>query len=346
VTAAEPRRILANLLAEDDLARLIDPRRRHRPPSRTVLRTVARLAVELRVFAREGDRLWLPAPIDLTDPTHLTDPTMPPGPRLESGLLELLPPTAELLAWCETPDAVRLRGGPRTGAIPWDALLHELVWHLPVAPPTVVATVHHRAFHLRVAEELGCALPGARMVASVAELDRILARRNAPLSWVLKAPLSASGRDRFIARAGPPLSDPKSRRTVEHLFERHGPLLFEPWMDRVADYGCAALVTPSTLRIIGIHRQRVDIKGQFAGIGLNADLPDRDREKLLQTVEDVASALRREGYAGPFGVDAWTYRLPDGTTAFNPLGEINARMTFGLVEWTRHGTEASARLAR
>ena len=316
------RRILGNLLAEDDLARLVDPRRRHRQPNQNVLRTVARLGSQLRVFARDGDRLWLPAP---------ADPDAAPGLILESGPLDWLEPTTELLAWCETPDAARLRTEPRGTGIPWDAPLHELVWHLPVAPPAVVATVHHRSFHLQVAEELGCALPGARMVGSMAELDRILAAREAPESWIVKAPFSASGRERYLIRKGRLLPDEKSRRTVEHLFERHGPLLFEPWMDRIADYGCSALLTASELRVIGIHRQQVDLKGQFAGIDLQADLPERDRERFLEIVDGVAAALRREGYSGPFGVDAWTYRRADGSIAFHPLGEINARMTFGLV---------------
>lgn len=316
------RRILGNLLAEDDLARLADPRRRQRTPNQNVLRTVARLGVLLRVFGREGDRLWLPAP---------ADPAAAPGLILESGPLDHLKPTAELLAWCETPDAARLRSAPRSSVIPRDAPLHELVWHLPVAPPAVVAAVHHRGFHLRVAEELGCALPGARMVDSMAELDRLLAAHTTPESWVVKAPFSASGRERHLIRKGPLLPDAKSRRTVEHLFERHGPLLFEPWMDRIADYGCSALLTANELRIAGIHRQQVDRKGQFAGIDLHAGLPERDRERFLETVEGVASALRREGYAGPFGVDAWTYLREDGTPVFHPLGEINARMTFGLV---------------
>jgi hypothetical protein len=171
------------------------------------------------------------------------------------------------------------------------------------------------------------------MVASMTGLDRLLAARSAPPAWVVKAPLSASGRDRYIERNGPALADPKGRRTVEHLFARHGPLLFEPWMERIADYGCAALLTGSGLRIAGLHRQRVDAKGQFAGIDLESGLAERDRERFLEVVEGVASALRREGYAGPFGVDAWTYRRPDGSAAFHPLGEINARMTFGLVAW-------------
>lgn len=315
----EPRLILGNLLAEADLARLTSDeprRRRHRPPPGTVLRTASRMAAQLRVFARDSDLLWTP----------------------EDGPLE---PAPEVLAWCETPDSVRLRARPREPIDPdllWNTPLRDLLWRLPVAPPAVVAAVHHRAFHLRVAEELGCALPGARTVESLADLDQTLRERTAPARWVVKAPLSAAGRDRHIARHGPALADAKERRTVERLFERHGPLLFEPWMERIADYGCAALLTAGELRIVGFHRQRVDGKGQFAGIDLAADLPDRELGCFRETVEGVAAALRREGYRGPFGVDAWTYRRPDGKAAFHPLGEINARMTFGLVAWAGRPT--------
>jgi hypothetical protein len=309
------RRILANLLCEDDLAR------RRASPSRAVLETVARMAALLRVFAQDGDHLWSPAPVE----------SLPDGPRLilESGPLRDLPPAEEVLAWCETPEAAAHRLGPRSSAVSLDAPLHELLWTLPVPSPSVVAAVHHRAFHLQVAERLGCALPGARMVESLTELDRL----PLPRSWVVKAPLSASGRSRYIERNGPALSDPKARRTVERLFERHGPLLFEPWMDRVADFGVSAILTGTDLRIVGIHGQQVDRKGQFAGIDLQPDLTEGDRDHLLETVEAVGAALRRAGYVGPFGIDAWSYRNEDGTVVLNPLGEINARMTFGLVAW-------------
>ncbi len=317
MTGAGPRLLLANLLAEDDLERLFhagDRRFRHRrPPSAGLLRTVSRMAEKLAVFGRPGDRLWLPG-----------DP--PPEPA------------AEVLAWCETPEAAALRTAPRPPLDPLDLRLPlaELVWRLPVASPEIVAEVHHRGFALRVAGELGCALPGARMVESLAELDRTLAARDAPDAWVVKAPFSAAGRARFIERTGPRLADAKSRRTVENLFERHGPLLFEPWLERIADWGCSSLLTADCLRIAGIHRQRVDIKGQFAGIELDTgDLPAEDRSRLEEVVAGVAAALRQARYAGPFGIDAWHWRRPDGTVAFHPLGEINARMTFGLVEWAR-----------
>jgi hypothetical protein len=191
--------------------------------------------------------------------------------------------------------------------------------------------VHHRAFCLQIAEELGCALPGARIVESLAELNRILLGRRAPRTWVVKAPLSAAGRHRWI---GSSLADPKARRTVERLFARHGPLLFEPWMDRVADFGVSAFLTASELRIVGVHGQWVDAKGQFLGIDLEPSLSPADRARLVETTEGVAIALRRDGYVGPFGIDAWSYRKEDGSIALHPLGEINARMTFGLVAWT------------
>lgn len=304
------RRIVANLLCEDDLAG------RTGSPPRAVLETVARMAPLLRVFARDGDRLWSPAP----------------GPDLESGPLRDLPPAEDLLAWCETPAILEHRGGPRRpAAIDWEAPLRDLLWQLPTPSPAAVAAVHHRAFHLQVAESIGCALPGARRVESLAELDRL----PLPRSWVLKAPLSASGRDRYIARDGEGLSDPKARKTVERLFDRHGPLLFEPWMDRIADYGVSAILTQDDLRVVGIHGQKVDRKGQFAGIDLQPDLTEEDRDRLLKTVEAAAAALRRTGYVGPFGIDAWRYRREDGAVVLNPLGEINARMTFGLVAWAR-----------
>ncbi|HBL30685.1 MAG TPA: hypothetical protein DD490_27940, partial [Acidobacteria bacterium] len=243
-------------------------------------------------------------------------------------------PAAEVLAWCETPEAVALRLAPRPDPPALDLPLADLLWRLPVAPPEVVARVHHRGFALRVARELGCALPGARMVESPEDLDLHLAAREAPAAWVVKAPFSASGRARHIERSGPRLTDTKSRRTVENLFTRHGPLLFEPWLDRVADWGCSSLLTRDDLRIVGIHRQQVDIKGQFVGIDPEAqDLPAADRERLMETARAVAADLRVAGYVGPFGIDAWHWRRPDGTVAFHPLGEINARMTFGLVAW-------------
>jgi hypothetical protein len=167
---------------------------------------------------------------------------------------------------------------------------------------------------------------------------------------VLKAPLSAAGRGRHLA-AGPAFPDGIDRRRIERLFARHGPLLFEPWMERLADFGAAAFLAPGDprrngwhpsrrngwhLRRIGWHHLRVDRGGRFQGIELRLDGPppelaDADLELLDRTLDGAARALARRGYAGPFGVDVWRYRRRDGTVAWNPLGEVNARLTFGWV---------------
>jgi hypothetical protein len=309
------RRILGNLLCEDDFRRLLRPGRRFTPP-REVLETVSGAATLLRVFAREGDRLWTPAPVD---PGRLAEVPGLPRPVLESGPVENLPAVSGTLTW-----GASLEVSP-PGPVRAGSALHDLLWTVPLASPRVAATVNHRAFALRVAKEIGCALPGARMVESVSDL-RAVARG----SWVLKAPLSAAGRDRHIERGGKGLEAPATLRRVENLFARHGPLLLEPWMDRTDDFGVAVLILPEETRLLGCHRLLVDRKGQFTGIELDLeDGPDRDR--LEETALTVARLLRQAGYLGPFGIDGWRYRTPDGSVVLNPLGEINARMTFGLV---------------
>lgn len=331
------RLLLANLFAEDELDALRTGRKPP-TPTREALRRAAALAPRLRVFAEEGDRLWA-----VGDPAPA--------------------PAAEVLAWCETPGAAALRTSPRpAGPLDLDAPLHELLWRLPVPDPATVARVHHRGFALETAEALGCALPGARRVESVSDLERHLFSGAAGASpggcWVVKAPYSASGRSRHVETGGAGLGSPRTRRAVENLFERHGPLAFEPWMERTEDFGAVGVVTPGGARLRSFHRQRVDERGRFQGVELPAEfrgiegVGDEERERIEEVFAGVAAALRRQGYVGPFGIDLWRYRKPDGAVALHPLGEINARMTMGLVEraWVdrfgRGGVEAPEAAAR
>ncbi len=327
------RRILANLLAEEELART----HRRAPPSRSVLATASRMALLLRVFAREGDHLWLPGTVD---PALL--PAIPGGPQpiLESGPLRGLPPADEVLAWCETPTAMAHRGGARAGPGRSPGTRRCTISSGSCRPPPPRSSPRFTTAAFISRSRRRSAAP-YRALGGWSPSRTSTARSTAVRqSWVVKAPFSASGRSRYIERNGPGLIDPKARRTVERLFAYHGALYFEPWMERTEDFGVSALLADGAdaeLRIVGIHRQRVDRKGQFEGIDLDAGLSAQDRDRLLQTVEAVAAALRREGYAGPFGIDAWRYRRADGALILNPLGEINARMTFGLVAWTAAG---------
>jgi hypothetical protein len=332
------RRILGNLLAEDELAPLVLPEAHHGPPNRATLAAVSGFATLLRVFAGEGDRLWTPAPVA---PGRLAAVPGLPLPVLESGPLAELPPLAspaDLLAWCEAPGAAALRGpsAPLSDPPLQPGPLHEVLWRLPTPPPVVVAAVHDRAFCLALGQQLGHALPGARLVASLGELEEAAAEAPA---WVVKARFSAAGRDRHIERpplqgAGPAAAlSAATRRKVADLLARHGPLLFEPWLARVSDAGCSAVIAGGHLGLLSVHRQLIDRDGRFRGIEVPLSQPDLERlgDDDRRLLEQVASALHKAGYCGPFGIDSWRYRRPDGSLADHRLGEINARMTFGLV---------------
>ncbi|HEV7518312.1 MAG TPA: hypothetical protein VGR07_18600 [Thermoanaerobaculia bacterium] len=262
-----------------------------------------------------------------------------PIPELESGPLDLLPRAAAVLAWAETPQAAAHRGpvppGPRR---PEDRYpLWEVPWHLRPPAPEVVATVHHRAFALDVARDLGRELPGAWMVSSLGQLEAHL-RAMGPGAWVVKASLSAAGRARHIERSPEPVLSPAARLRVGRLLALHGPLLFEPWKERVEDVGCATLILPEEHWLVGSHNQIVDREGRFRGIELTVDPQGMDRPQdwesqllLAFTVYRMVEALEEAGYHGPFGIDAFRHRLSDGRVVLHPLGELNARMTFGLV---------------
>jgi len=331
------RLLVGNLFFETEIARQLmggDPPNL----SRAVTETVAGAATLLRAFARERDRLWLPASVD---PARVLPVPGLPLPRLESGLP--IEPASEILSWAETPRIANLRFSKAEPAeITLDAPLQELLWQLPPPDPRTVMLVNHRSFCFDLLEGRGQLLPGARMLATRAELDRHLqsGTPGTQESWVLKAALSAAGRDRYIHPVGENLDPLKVQRRIERLFRDHSPLLFEPWMDRTADFGCAAVLTPSELRLASFHKLLVDSQGRFKGIELRAgfrgieELGEKERAQMEQALDTVAAALRKNRYTGPFGIDAWRYRQPDGTLAFQPVGEINTRLTFGFVART------------
>jgi hypothetical protein len=154
---------------------------------------------------------------------------------------------------------------------------------------------------------------------------------------VLKPLYSAAGRSFYLAGSGY-ASAPNSQQ-AERLFRRHGQLLFEPWLERVEDFGCVGVVDHQGFRLRGFHRLLVNARGRFQAIELGAKecgleglgLPANEKERLLEVVSAVAASLRQAGYLGPFGIDFFRYRRADGAVALHPLVEINARMTMGLL---------------
>jgi hypothetical protein len=68
-------------------------------------------------------------------------------------------------------------------------------------------------------------------------------------------------------------------------------------------------------------------------VGIELAPPPLTPEELAQldkVVDEARAELLREGYAGPFSVDAFVYRLAEARLLHAPC-EINARYTFGHV---------------
>jgi hypothetical protein len=233
----------------------------------------------------------------------------------------------------------------------------DLAWAEPAAK-----AANDRSATLAIAEALGVALPGARVVGSLDELDAHVGASpgQAPAHvgglpgarvvgsldeldahvgaspgqagalrgpWIAKARWTAAGRDRARGDGRP---EGELRARVARLLARFGPLVVEPWLDRIDDFGtCGAI--GDALRVLPPHRLRTDPRGGFLGVELDG-VPADVAAALQTTARAAAARLAATGYRGPFAVDAFRYR--DGTaTRLHPLCELNARHTFG---WIAH----------
>lgn len=253
-----------------------------------------------------------------------------------SGLLQALAPVdEEVTIWTCMSELWR-------GELP--QLAPSPHWQVPVlaigTPPHIdlqwaaldATHVADRRFALALSYELGIALPGARELRSVGELEAHLAAGGARASreeaWVCKAPFSSAGRHRCFAKGRAVGHD--NAIWLERVFERGLTVCFEPYVHRVADVAVCGTIGEA-LELAPPHTIHTDARGAFRGIELGpTQLEAGERDQLGATAERVAEALRGAGYRGRFGLDAFVYD-DAGTRRLHPLCEINPRWTFGHV---------------
>jgi hypothetical protein len=261
-----------------------------------VQRRISLYGTLLAACAPDGDRpeIWVPAEVD---PARLIA-----HPR-----------------W--TPAVVRSSSAPDPpGAF-------DLAWADPAA-----AAANDRSRALAIAGELGVALPGARVIGSLAELDAQLAAHVAG-PWICKARWTAAGRDRARG-AGAPTGELRTR--IARMLERFGPLVVEPWLDRVLDLGvCGEVAADTAVRLLEPHRIVTDPRGGFLGIELSPQLDREIADPLCAVAREAATRLAAQtGYRGRFAIDAFVYRAAGSAGhRLHPLCEINARHSFG---WIAH----------
>jgi hypothetical protein len=230
-----------------------------------------------------------------------------------------------------TPPIVRV-GEPTTAgsmSTPAPAPI-DLAWSDPGAK-----AANDRSRTLAIAQALGVALPGARVVGSLAELEAHVAGFAGAMArpWICKARWTAAGRDRAHGAGDTVGGELRSR--LGRMFERFGPLVFEPWLDRVADLGVCGEIAAAdgeiAVTIAEPHRLVTDPRGGFLGIELTPAIDRAIAEPLHATAHAAAALLAAQtGYRGPFAVDAFVYR-DGGAHHLHPLCELNARYTFGWI---------------
>lgn len=305
------------------------------PPA--VVTRLARLGTTLRALAPAGltlDQvgLWLPQPV----PQAAVVVDAVGCPRLMAGpwpAAERVLPWGALdeLAGVDDAPAATVPAAPVPPATAW----RDALWSLPPTPVAVARAVSDRRWAAARAVDLGVGLSGSRTLGSVDELRDHLAAGGADASptgaWVVKAPVTAAGRER-VKRIGATL-DPAIATRLDRLFARHGALVFEPWLERVLDLGQPGVVLSAERHLLlPPHRSWCDQAGVVRGLLVDdgAALTATWRAELARVGQAVASALGRAGYRGAFVIDAMVHRV-GGALRLHPLGEVNPRLTFGLV---------------
>lgn len=285
--------------------------------------------------ARSVARLWR-----LLFPSHAEWPEPEPcdwpeawGPPPDTAAYSWLPEHG-LCAWWndrESAEAARRAGAELTGP-----------------SPEIVARVHDKAFAARFAARSGFSEPvfadrvrvfdpeDLRDTAAFRErLRRELARWPAELARTatLKPRIGTSGRGRV--RAGP--GDPTDWEGALPRLAARGGALLEPWVARERDYSVQLHVArDGTLTLLGALEQSATPSGVIRGHRGELDhrghvmCADRRDEDLLEPACGLARAAHAEGFFGPCGVDAFSFRH-EGVSLLRPTVELNARFTTGTI---------------
>lgn len=235
----------------------------------------------------------------------------------------LAPPDADVEVWTPADTGSGMRS-MRCERVAWRAPRMrvgvpphaDLAW----ANPDARAANDRRLAHA-VEVERGWALPGAKVIARVDEID-------VDGAWVVKAPWTAAGRDRCHG-SGAPTGEQRTR--IGRLLDVFGALVLEPWCERIVDVGVCATVEVGRVTAMPPHVLVTDARGNFVGIDVVLPpLEPGERAMLDAAVEAAGAAIAATGYNGPFAIDAFAYRA-GGERRFRALCEINARYTFGWI---------------
>ena len=268
-----------------------------------------RFAEHLLWLAREGDALLLPEPW----PARLQSEARRRGVGLVSPSAAERQRARVFTPWGWTPSAAA--AGERAGAL------------VRPIPFPVVARVNSKLWSHALEVEFGVVQPGAAVASSLDELREAVARAcPAPDDkWVVKSPYGFAARERVLGR-GPSVGEPQAKWARRRLVAGET-LIFQPWLEVVREYGAVAEVRPDGAFVFhGVSDLQTNGAGTGTGYILGRPPEPRRLAELEAFARTVGERLFREGYHGPFGMDALEH-----SRGFHPLLEVNARYTMGFV---------------
>jgi hypothetical protein len=145
-------------------------------------------------------------------------------------------------------------------------------------------------------------------------------------AWLARRAYGFAGRGRRVIGSAPNDLD----RAFVVRAAREGGVLVEPLVERAADFGMHGYVDERGLVLGDPTSTRVDAAGVWRSTERAAhdELSRGERDALRGEIERAARALLDAGHRGPFGIDAYRYRL-GGELRFNPRCEVNARYSMG-----------------
>ena len=226
-----------------------------------------------------------------------------------------------LLPGCE--DAV-IGPQPGTELVPW-GVTPSVVREVPeqrFSDLELVRELNDKRFSHQLEKELGCELPGSRVVENLEELDATI--RECKQDWVLKHPLGVGGRERVTGKRGQENS--QARAWAASRFEEKWALVFEPWAYRRIESSFHFEIAEGGPVFLGQCGLVSDESGAFRGNTLKRE-SELDKE-LLRTVRVAMVRVWETGYRGPVSVDSFRGLLDD-KPVLRPVMEINARYSFG-----------------
>nr|MBA3321538.1 hypothetical protein [Pyrinomonadaceae bacterium] len=175
--------------------------------------------------------------------------------------------------------------------------------------------------------ELGVAMPGAATADTMEQLREAVSRAcpGAQDKWVLKSAFGFAARERVLGR-GPALEGAPAV-WCERRVAAGETLIFQPWLERLREYGVTMLIERSgEVQIEGVSDLQTNGAGTGTGYLLGRPPTTQRIAQLTEAARIVGRRLFAEGYTGTAGLDALEH-----AGGLHPLLEINARYTMGFV---------------